>query len=104
MNKANVSGRSLVGRSFPFPVPRSLFPLALLLALLSGSALQLAAQAVDPALEHAKRLLASTILIDGHNDLPWAIRTFKDAPRDVDSLRSAHSPGRDDRPGAARGR
>ncbi len=43
------------------------------------------AQTGDPALEHARRLLASTILIDGHNDLPWAIRTFKDAPRDVDS-------------------
>ena len=43
----------------------------------------LRAQAPDPALEHAKRLLASTILIDGHNDLPWEIRTSKDAPRDV---------------------
>ncbi|MEO8140975.1 MAG: membrane dipeptidase, partial [Gemmatimonadota bacterium] len=41
------------------------------------------AQAPDPALEHARRLLASTILIDGHNDLPWEIRTSKDAPRDV---------------------
>jgi membrane dipeptidase len=41
------------------------------------------AQAADPALEHARRLLASTILIDGHNDLAWEIRTFKDAPGDV---------------------
>ncbi len=53
--------------------------------LLFCSALPLAAQAqaADPALAHAKRLLAGTILIDGHNDLPWEIRTSKDAPRDV---------------------
>lgn len=41
------------------------------------------AQAADPALAHARRLLASTILVDGHNDLPWEIRTAKGAPRDV---------------------
>ncbi len=53
--------------------------------LLLGSALPLAGQvqAADPVLAHAKRLLAGTILIDGHNDLPWEIRTSKDAPRDV---------------------
>jgi membrane dipeptidase len=39
-----------------------------------------AAQGTDPALEHAKKLLESTILIDGHNDLPWAIRTAKKTP------------------------
>ena len=43
----------------------------------------LSAQTPDPALEQARRLLASTILIDGHNDLPWEIRASKDAPRDV---------------------
>ncbi len=43
----------------------------------------LAAQAPDPALAHARRLLEQTILIDGHNDLPWEIRTNKDHPRDV---------------------
>ena len=42
-----------------------------------------AASQTDPALEHARKLLASTPLIDGHNDLPWEIRTFKVAPRDV---------------------
>ncbi len=41
------------------------------------------AQAKDPALEHARQLLKSTPLIDGHNDLPWEIREFKTAPRDV---------------------
>jgi membrane dipeptidase len=40
--------------------------------------------ATDPALEHAKAVLAKGILFDGHNDLPWTIRQFKDAPGDVD--------------------
>jgi membrane dipeptidase len=45
-----------------------------------------AAFASDPApadLAHARKLLASTILFDGHNDLPWAIRTDKKTPNDV---------------------
>ncbi|HVR72422.1 MAG TPA: dipeptidase [Vicinamibacteria bacterium] len=37
----------------------------------------------DPAVARARRLLRDTILIDGHNDLPWEIRTAKAAPRDV---------------------
>jgi membrane dipeptidase len=37
----------------------------------------------DPAVTRARKLLQSTILVDGHNDLPWAIRTSKTAPRDV---------------------
>ena len=37
----------------------------------------------DPALEHARKLLRSTPLVDGHNDLPWTIRESKEAPRDV---------------------
>jgi len=41
------------------------------------------AQSPDPAIEHARKLLHSTPLIDGHNDLPWEIRTSKTAPRDV---------------------
>jgi membrane dipeptidase len=41
------------------------------------------AQTPDAALEHARALLRSTPLIDGHNDLPWAIRTAERAPRDV---------------------
>ncbi|HXI20006.1 MAG TPA: dipeptidase, partial [Gemmatimonadales bacterium] len=54
----------------------------LLSLLLAAVPPTLAAQS-DPALEHARRLLAGTILIDGHNDLPWAIRINPDAPRDV---------------------
>jgi membrane dipeptidase len=41
------------------------------------------AQSSDRALEHARKLLRSTPLIDGHNDLPWEIRTSKTAPLDV---------------------
>jgi membrane dipeptidase len=44
----------------------------------------LAAQA-DPALLHARKLLKATILIDGHNDLPWEIRENPKAPRDVEA-------------------
>ncbi len=37
----------------------------------------------DPALRHARKLLQGTILIDGHNDLPIAVRGYKAAPMDV---------------------
>ena len=38
----------------------------------------------DPALRHAQELLQRTILIDGHNDVPWSIRESKEGPCDVD--------------------
>ena len=38
----------------------------------------------DP-LTRAKRILSTTPLVDGHNDLPWAIRESKDAPRDAEA-------------------
>lgn len=57
------------------------------LTLACGMLMQIASAqgrpAKDPALERANRLLRSTILVDGHNDLPMTIREFKDAPRDV---------------------
>jgi membrane dipeptidase len=53
--------------------------------LLACLSLPAAAQAPDPALDRARRLLEQTILIDGHNDLPWEIRTAPEAPRDVDA-------------------
>ena len=37
----------------------------------------------DAALTHARALLRTVPLIDGHNDLPWEIRTSKTAPMDV---------------------
>ena len=42
-----------------------------------------AAAQEDPALAHARKLLKTVPLIDGHNDLPWEIRTSKTAPMDV---------------------
>jgi membrane dipeptidase len=41
--------------------------------------------AQDAALERARRVLAAHPVIDGHNDLPWAIRENADAPRDVEA-------------------
>lgn len=37
----------------------------------------------DPALQRARKLLEQTILIDGHNDLPWQVRTNREFPNDV---------------------
>ena len=55
------------------------------------------ARAADDALAHANRLLSRTILIDGHNDLPFTIRRAKDSPGDVAAydLRG-HAPGQTD--------
>jgi membrane dipeptidase len=41
------------------------------------------APAPDAALAHARALLRSTLLIDGHNDLPWEIRRAEGHPLDV---------------------
>ncbi len=56
-----------------------------LLALLALSTIsvRMSAQATEKDLARAKRVLASTPLIDGHNDLAWAIRQSTTAPRDV---------------------
>ena len=54
----------------------------LLFALAVTTGASAAAQS-DPALERARKLLRSAPLIDGHNDLAWAIRQSKTAPRDV---------------------
>ena len=42
-----------------------------------------AAPARDAHLARAERILRSTPLVDGHNDLPWAIRESGTAPHDV---------------------
>ncbi len=39
----------------------------------------------DAALQRARKLLKSSLLVDGHNDLPWAIRESKTAPLDVEA-------------------
>lgn len=43
------------------------------------------ASAQDVHLERAHRVLSQTPLIDGHNDLPWAIRGSELAPHDVEA-------------------
>ena len=65
---------------------RLLRPLALAASLLVPHAI--AAQTPQPTAEHfarAHRVLRSTPLVDGHNDLPWEIRRNAAAPRDVDA-------------------
>jgi membrane dipeptidase len=55
-------------------------PLVLLAALLLPHT---AGAQDDKALKHARDLLRSTPLIDGHNDLAWEIRAQRAAPMDV---------------------
>jgi membrane dipeptidase len=43
----------------------------------------MSAQATEKDLARARKILASTPLIDGHNDLAWAIREDSTAPMDV---------------------
>jgi membrane dipeptidase len=63
------------------------------------------AQGDAAALEHAKQLLKKSILFDGHNDLPWAIRSYEAAPGDLVAydLR-ARAPGQTDLPRLREGR
>jgi membrane dipeptidase len=60
---------------------------SVLLFALAAAAVALAADAPpeDAALRHARELLGAHILVDGHNDLPWAIREFKEAPSSLDA-------------------
>jgi membrane dipeptidase len=51
--------------------------------LLTSTALLRAAD--DPALVRARAILSATPVVDGHNDVPWAIRTDKTKPMDVDA-------------------
>ncbi len=51
--------------------------------LVTFAALSTAQADEDKALAHARQLLKKVILVDGHNDLPWAIRTDKNHPGDV---------------------
>ena len=43
------------------------------------------AQRRDANMDRALRVLRGTPLVDGHNDLPWAIREHERHPRDVDA-------------------
>ncbi len=64
------------------PLLAAALPLAALLTVVLSTPTPLAAQQ-DPNLVRALRLLGKTPLVDGHNDLPWAIRENEAAPRDV---------------------
>ena len=62
---------------------RRLHAAILSIAILAPSLLR--AQAADTHLERARRVLRTTPLIDGHNDLPWAIRRSTASPMDVEA-------------------
>jgi membrane dipeptidase len=55
----------------------------LAVAALATATTTMSAQATEKDFERAREVLASSPLIDGHNDLPWAIREAKGAPMDV---------------------
>jgi membrane dipeptidase len=57
--------------------------LLVLLSLASCAPAQLHTASADPHMERALRVLTMSPLVDGHNDLPWAIRTSASAPMDV---------------------
>lgn len=58
---------------------KCVFPLAALVL----SASTMLAQATEKDLARARKVLASVPLVDGHNDLAWAIREDSTAPMDV---------------------
>jgi len=58
--------------------------LALICSLVTFTAAN-AADRNDAALAHARKLLETTILVDGHNDLPWEVRTNRATPQDVNA-------------------
>src|SRR5690554_4344747 len=61
---------------------KPILALSLLLFAACASAQQ-PSQAADPHMQTALRVLSQTPLFDGHNDLPWAIRTDRTAPFDL---------------------
>ncbi|HEV2290844.1 MAG TPA: dipeptidase [Gemmatimonadales bacterium] len=68
------------------PVTRRALQVTCCLSLISAGALGAQKPAApDPALAHAERLLSRVPLIDGHNDLPWVIRTDSAAPMSVEA-------------------
>ena len=76
--------------------PRSRATGALLVALCFA----LPALAAEPDAQRIARILAQTPLIDGHNDLPWEIRTR--FASNLDKVDLSHPTGGCRRPWAAR--
>lgn len=60
---------------------------AFLLLLLTGAATPLAAQTDAALLRHALRLHRAVPMIDGHNDLPWKLRTLGTGAEDSMAIR-----------------
>ena len=54
-----------------------------LLAGCSSASTQAGPAQRGDAVAHARALLSGTPLVDGHNDLPWAVRQYEQAPHDV---------------------
>src|SRR6185503_1982289 len=73
------------------------FHVAAFVSLSSAVAGAQTAQATDPYMARALRVLRAAPVMDGHNDLPWRIREDSIAPHDVDAydLRK-HSAGHTD--------
>jgi len=59
--------------------------LTLFIGFLAILSQEVSAQTENTYLERARTVLGDTPLIDGHNDLPWAIRGNREAPRDVEA-------------------
>ncbi len=69
-----------------FPVTPLMFrQSSMLLAMLVATGTLVAQAPSDPALVRARRILRTSPLIDGHNDLAWVIREDTRAPRDVEA-------------------
>lgn len=70
----------------------------LVMVALAGFLVAAPAHAQDEAaLERARRLLQRTPVLDGHNDLPWEVRTFEQAPGDVNAYDlTQRTPGQTD--------
>jgi membrane dipeptidase len=63
----------------------------LLCSLIAAACLALPAQAESPSLQRANKLLASTPLIDGHNDLPYIIASYGKPHHDIDAYDLNHA-------------
>lgn len=62
-----------------------------LLSSLVAALFVLPAHAESPSLQRANKLLASTPLIDGHNDLPYIIASYGKPPYDIDAYDLNHT-------------
>ena len=75
------------------------------LALLTMPVHKTPAQAADPNMARALRVLRTAPVFDGHNDLPWRIREDTTHPMDVEAYDiRTHAPGMTDLPRLKQGR